>query len=582
MARIVKKPSKDKINVFVFDHIFKCAGTSVAQMLHSSKVHTCHLPTASSLIRIEDSLYGMKPGDKVFLYGHKTWGVHEQLSDHYNVIYFTLLRNPIKLALSTYGYRVNTYEIEKITVDEYLATYTFNKMVGHLGGSLKNAQERIEKYAIVGVVEKINDFISILSNLTGTIFNKKFQLNVTSKSFHPDSKIIEYVNEKGGDDFELYAYKSDTKSSCFLVTDAVSEEKVIRAYTKVDDSFQDKINNLNWDEAKKIILNSKKDRYHSFFHKTKALSQFFNLSLDEEFILEVINSLEDMAIMCLSPSSVETKNVFEKLCIIAEFLNNHIFEDYTSSISRRLQNLFTFLGNTKYAEENRLCEKYHRRAIDISDQFPEPLFAYGVWLRKEGRAKEAISVLERIKNINRDKRFYTEYAVTLYIAQGQDALDEYIRSEKKEIEQVFPNLFNLKTSRRRCYLKDFQNKRILIIRSGPEMVFNDFLKNLVGIPIQLTIMIQENISIHDNPFVETVYRIPSGQFNPIENFEGKSQILSKEFDSVIMVTTDYGKIDRLANFFAFTKQIKKNEQYFYTMDNVFLSPEEKFCISDGK
>ena len=85
MALIAKNTSIDKINVFVFDHIYKCAGSTVGNILSQSPSKSYFIPTACSSARIYKTISDHKPGDIIFLFGHATWGIHYLLPNNFKV-----------------------------------------------------------------------------------------------------------------------------------------------------------------------------------------------------------------------------------------------------------------------------------------------------------------------------------------------------------------------------------------------------------------------------------------------------------------------------------------------------------------
>ena len=581
MALITKNISIDKINVFAFDHIYKCAGSTVYNILSQSPSKSYFIPTACSSARIYKTISDHKPGDIIFLFGHATWGIHYLLPNNFKVLYFTLIRHPINLAISSYHYGVNAYEIQRLGLNQYLEEFNFRTMVSHLGEATQKAHDRLNQYALVGFVEEFNEAMASIANLTNIPLPQSQKQNVSPAKILPDHDLVTYLIDKGGPDFDLYFTCGGKHIPSFPKK---SPQNIINAnsvYTPTDNAFRASLNSEKWINTKKLTLESKEDIYHSFFHKTRALAQIYNIALEDKFLIDAIDLLEDLSVNCIVPRMVKSESVFSKICKIADFLENNLPKDGTTVMSRRLQEVLTFIANSTFAEEHGLSENYHQKSIAVYDEYPQPIYAYCVWLRKNKRFHDALSSLKKIKEAYKDKLFFIEYAVTLYLAHGEKALYDSISSHQETAEKYFNQNFFPTLGNKIKKLNSFIGNNVLMIRSGPEIIFRDLIRAIRNTVESMAMIVQDDFQVGDGIPEESVFRISSGKFDPNVMFKREQELRGKAYDALIFVIANYSHIDSLSNFFSFTNQLKCKEQYFYTMDNIFLKPEKKFCISDN-
>jgi len=575
MATIGHCTDPKKINVFCLDNIPKCAGTALSTILRKSKFSAYHLSNACSLPRLNNLLQNYNKGDTLFCFGHKSWGIHECLSDDFQVIYFTLLRHPISIAISNYNYRVNTYEISHIDINDYLLDFPFTSMVQHLGGTIETAMKRLSYYAIVGIVENFKNTVQHLSELCKTPLDPTIKRNVSKVLSTPDTNLVNELIKYGGPDFNLYTQYNGSLDN-FQVNSVrgieINDPKN-RIFTNTDPVFRTYLKKNDIDTIKTDINTN--SSVQEFQDKAKAISLIRNITIDEKTILHFVDFLEDNIFDSLSPQQIDSESLYKRLMKIILFLQETPTKDNSSVVITQLINMLIFLAKSDYAAKNNLAEELFLKAMNIGGNNPDRIYDYSIWLRNRGRCQKALTHLQKIKY--RDKKFYQEYVTTLYMAEGESALSYFISSNAQLLKRLFKaSLFRKHFPQRIKPISHFQTARILIIRSGPLFIFHDLMRSIAKTIGSLSLMIQENVTIEKHWNAEDVFRVPNGPFDPEADFKQKETLIGKKFDYLLFVTTSFNSIDRLANFFIFTEKIPHKQKYFYTMDNMLVSQKEKY------
>jgi len=119
----------DRDVVIVFDHIPKCAGTSVDTILQQASCCSYGVHSASSQIQVARRLNATRHPGVTLLMGHYGFGIHALLSKAYDVRYFTFLRDPFAVARSLYTYNKATQMYLYGSFADFLVEYPFRHMV---------------------------------------------------------------------------------------------------------------------------------------------------------------------------------------------------------------------------------------------------------------------------------------------------------------------------------------------------------------------------------------------------------------------------------------------------------------------
>jgi hypothetical protein len=100
-------------------------------------------------------------GNDIAIYGHAAWGVHEYLKDQFEINYFTLIRNPWEIFLSSYKYELAIKQYVG-DIESYFKRYKHNMLVEYLGcGDTYLAAERLfSVFKCYGLKEEFQTSIS--------------------------------------------------------------------------------------------------------------------------------------------------------------------------------------------------------------------------------------------------------------------------------------------------------------------------------------------------------------------------------------------------------------------------------------
>lgn len=226
-----------KKNIFVFCHVPKAGGTTLANVIKSnySKNQIITLGNGKGHINFKDlkkkgpAFYEDK---EIILGGHLNYGIHKVVSKEVQVKYFTFLREPISRIISLYYYiksnpnhhHYNLIHKDKISLKEYvnsdITLEIDNWMVRQLGNAkaenrqISNLQYQqcmkiLENdFALVGIMENFNaELIRLAKILKWKSAPYYLKANVNKKKPKQDAiseDIIESIKYRNKHDINLY------------------------------------------------------------------------------------------------------------------------------------------------------------------------------------------------------------------------------------------------------------------------------------------------------------------------------------------------------------------------------------------
>jgi len=242
------------VNIIAFEHIEKCAGTSIIRALREvyGADHFDLLPRnkesmfalSSDLLEVLKLNSGLKS-----ISGHSVRGAISELeTDGISIQYYTILRDPIKRMWSDYKYSRNVlgfsggleYFMEKTGRYNFLSKSLCGDVNYHL--AIENLESR---YALFGTVERFNQFIEGLSILTGLDLSgyKGKKINEAKAKEKIDAEydgIRKVIEQRNQVDMDIYKYASECfgQKGYFLKDDVDCTQKLAIVMNKKTRYFQ--------------------------------------------------------------------------------------------------------------------------------------------------------------------------------------------------------------------------------------------------------------------------------------------------------------------------------------------------------
>ena len=189
---IFKTPISDTFNKkrYVFHHLQKCGGTSLKKSLEDFYIlkkdyaYKGEEPLNFDMLSSFDLLVGHFEMNETKLFER-----YPQVEGH-NVFLFTMVREPFKLMISLYYYWKGRGWIEDISLVDFLNSKK-NYLSKLMYCTEENWELMLEKYSFIGVLERYEESLGLLSLLTRRNFRK---YNVENKSLK-DQQLIDVEND---------------------------------------------------------------------------------------------------------------------------------------------------------------------------------------------------------------------------------------------------------------------------------------------------------------------------------------------------------------------------------------------------
>ncbi len=175
----------DERSVLIFNHIPKCAGTTVASILESTFESFYRANSLEDVARImrrvrDETIFDNGP---VAITGHHAADSHTLFPENVKCFYCTTLRNPLRLVQSQYRYCCKTLSFNG-SFEDYILNINDNYLLqyAHIGSG---DPVPLNNYALVGFVEEMDQFLGRLFAMLDRKLENYESLNV-STSKHGD------------------------------------------------------------------------------------------------------------------------------------------------------------------------------------------------------------------------------------------------------------------------------------------------------------------------------------------------------------------------------------------------------------
>ncbi len=196
----------DRQSALIFDHLHKCAGSTLRIAIH----YGFDGLFSAYLLSSWRELYAELPRcrkDKFAVVGHAALGLHEYLPPGCEAYYITILREPIDRLISAYRFFRAWYATAS-SPEEFIRRSHANYLVYRLGyGDLERAKDRLLNfYHLFGLTERFDDFLLMLKARTGLDFRGCHAYNRTETTRQTSPELVAELRRQNELDIEFYQW----------------------------------------------------------------------------------------------------------------------------------------------------------------------------------------------------------------------------------------------------------------------------------------------------------------------------------------------------------------------------------------
>lgn len=557
---IVTDPdSFDDKSVLIFNHIPKCAGSTVDNLLYKNfpeRFRCDYLTDISRLLSLihSGSIFDNGPA---IISGHHAADAHTFFPKDTKCFYCTTIRNPIELIQSQYEYNRRTLSFNG-TFKEYILNIN-NRNLLQYAAINHSSPNTCANYALIGFVNNLSSFIGSFFEMLG-ISIKTYESRNRTKNRHKDisDNSLKFLKFFLKDDIEFY---NDAEKKFKPSNPNIFPRSVKDSFLESTESYQQQEKSLAGNHTAK--LESAVTGIEDTYLKDQHTSEETPLSINHDKILH------DLAIK--APSRLQQRLLDElqlspgKNCksdtiafyylLLAECNsqsgNNESVEKYLNMAFRHISSESGF-RLCLVRIRNLLPEKF----IEILNRLPDDSFSQ--------------STAEEIST------FPKETCCT------PDLLEKYLKITKKLSVCASAKRKHLieRMDHQVLRLNNFSGlQNFLIARAAPDKVIFSLLNNLK--PESSTVfLIQEDAAdnFNFNFNFKLKYPLPAGRFYFNESDSNQYKNIKEcKFKQMIICTRDlnfynYNEYLRLASWLGI------NDIFLYPFLNLYLSNDDRFLI----
>ncbi|SOB58986.1 protein of unknown function [Pseudodesulfovibrio profundus] len=567
--------------LFIFDHIPKCAGMSLHALLKEHFPQYRHLNSATETRNYAIELESAE-GDIHICGGHHVYGIHEVVGSKYESQYFTFLRDPLQVAYSFFSYNKNLKSVLGGSFIDYLYDNQLANFTNHLGGTLDLAMVRLDGYGFIGFTESMSSSVYQLGLFLGKEFrdiphNNKTDHKEKCKSMDP---LKSYFSQKSCD-YELFNHYKNrfveikpslpTAKRSAKIMDK-QNEVVAGWFESITQGTPKDLSNYDFDSAIKSVPDLKeKSRLISFVSK-------LNINISDAIFDESIQCYVAGEQVRLNPNTLDSKYRFDAVYGIYMDWCSYPSCRADSFVAYEATTLAAILINSPYAQQKgiaiELAEKHH----DLFPDTPLSTSLLSLVYRKSGESKKCLDVVEDIISKTKSVAMANEYIAT-YSFGLEKPLQE-VRGLKKSILEPHHNgvrfLQELFPYSERVLLRELADENTLVIRSGPMLILEDLIEAIDISPANMSIMTSDSPPLKDEAF-RTVYYF-DGWFQPSADYSWKDSFKESRFETVILLCSSFASLNSLHNFINYLSHLKNVPLFAYPMSNVFTPKTHKSLI----
>lgn len=570
-----------KNKIFVFDHIPKCAGSTLHAIFKKVDPTYQLINTTKDLLEFTEKINRGPAGQNYFVGGHGVFGLHELVDKDFAVEYFTLLRDPVATAYSFYKYYRKIGSLNYGSFVDYIYDNPFNCITSFLGGTIERATVRLESYTFVGFVEDFGNSLAVLEKIVGHALQGIPRKNVTPSGFDPLTSLNLDDMKEYSPDFILYASfkKHDAAvQQVFQTTGPTREESdpgtapgsLAQACAPIERWRSGDI------DAQGLVKTIKAETDAATIEYSAKLLAKTNHAIDDETLGKLIDALSYGIPEHISPARIDTKERFDAIYRLYLELSFSTMKE--SVVFKAANALLEFLSNSDYAAKNNLSIALLQQALRRSP-FSSTLWQnLGLKFRAQGEFDHAREALDLIPAANRWTTYCNELLV-LHHAQFRDAysFETFLDGCDPEPHSIAMNFLskNFPFSGR-TRLAEMARKKVLLFRSGPMALFDKALHALDENHNETTLILQRNLACLAKYAKYKQHCMDNGWFCPSANTSLRENILSNPPDIILMLCSDFRSLNRLENFIEFSTRLCR-DMYAFPISNLYC-PLESYSL----
>ena len=569
-----------KPKLVVFDHIYKCAGTTTATLFANlfkysfNKIYIGNWP--SIIPKIQKRLHD---GSDVFVTGHYTYDIWNFIDADFDLFSFTFLRDPLDLVLSSWKFTSNQFCGYRVSFYHELLENSFDIMTNHIDHrGIDYALDKIKRYDAIGFVESYDESILRIAKAIGYNVESYKKMNISHQKIRMDSGLERKLRESMFDDFVLYRqarkdFGISEKSSRLVVSGS--------QYTEWHSNSEAHIASKKYLEVDQQLKSSES------LADVAVIERRLGGAADPEILSSLLSKYNEVAVNYFLPERFPLE-MTPFLVELAKKIKPYSESKSAACAVRNYEKLILFITRIYYFQRKNnssaqyefdkmisLCDS-HADGTHVSKDF---LVDYHRILRGDKQYNKAFSVIENLQNESAfNYKFLQEYAVTGCECFGYKATLNNILKATTNLNSIISEhrdlFFN---SENWLPLTEVLNdtEHVVIGRFGPMFVLYDLL-NMISPEHNVDLFIQASQFVdseNHNCVIRNTYNLPEGTLNPDYPCEYGSM---PENAPLILVCSSVSSINMLDNAFRFFERLGFKDVYVYPFLNALLKDKAVF------
>lgn len=559
--------------VFVFDHIPKCAGSSMHDMLAACAPDYTIIDSACELIDYAEKVANTEGGGAFYAGGHAAYGLHELLPRSCRVFYYTLLRDPFEVAWSYYKYHKTIGLMGCGSFVDYLYDNPCVSISRFLGGSYEQALVRLESYAYIGFVDRLDKSLHEISSLLGLPLTDFPHRNATSGMAREAAAIDLSPLREFAEDFKIYAHfrrrpnEAKPRAPSAPARAAATYAQRNRTLSRF---FDRSIGLTELSQA----LEQERDPHAVYF--IACVLAKANCALNDTAFRKIVSSQADRILTCLNPAQVNSQARYELVLGVLQDLLANIRYDKQSIVLQNAVLLLQFLASTSCAREQGLSPQLLENAVALHPYDAHAWMSRALFQRQHNDPRAALASLERVPLNQRWTKYCNERLVTNAAAnKGALPVQEVEQTpHQRALEFLIRNF----TQSKRRLISTLGEGPILVIRSGPLPLLDDLLASLDHRRFDVLLLLQKSLAGVEKYRRYERFFIDDGWFDPQRAFKDRERLAATPVRHVVCLCSEFSALSGLQNFLVFCDTLQAESASAYMMSNLFVEKGLKSLV----